>query len=290
MPVEEQISETKQDHWNDHAKQWHYVKAPLKPAPEDVALMEELVRQSVSETDGGSVNAVLLGVTPELARMNLPAGGRLLSVDRCQSMISTHGVGPDDPKASSVTTICSNWCDLPVESETVDVVIGDGCYTVVGTMENYHAVTAEASRVLKPEGHYLMRFFVRPDQREEIETLVDELQNGRIGNFHIFKFRLAMSLHGTLEEGVRVGDVWEAWNAQGIDVDELAQKLGWTREEIMTINAYRNVDTRYFYPTLAEARETMSKHFEELSCHILDYEFGTQCPTLYMKKRTANGA
>jgi hypothetical protein len=52
-------------------------------------------------------------------------------------------------------------------------------------------------------------FFLRPEKGEKTDSVFDELRAGRIGNFHIFKWRLAMSMHGAIEDGVRLGDIWD---------------------------------------------------------------------------------
>jgi hypothetical protein len=72
----------------------------------------------------------------------------------------------------------------------------------IATLECQH-------RVLRPGGLFSHRFFLRPERGEKTDSVFDELRAGRIGNFHIFKWRLAMSMHGAIEDGVRLGDIWD---------------------------------------------------------------------------------
>ena len=93
-----------------------------------------------------------------------------------------------------------------------------------------------------------------------------------------------MALHGTIEEGVVVGDIWDAWNERNISVGDLSEDRGWRKEEINTIHNYRGVKTRYSYPTLREISQLTSHFFEEVECHYQDYEMGDRCPTFFLKK------
>ena len=75
------------DHWSRHAEQWAQLGPPLRPSPEDIALMRRRV------LDRGCVGrSILLGVTPEIASMEWPTGTDLLAVDRCMGMVT--GVWP----------------------------------------------------------------------------------------------------------------------------------------------------------------------------------------------------
>jgi hypothetical protein len=117
---------------------------------------------------------------------------------------------------------------------------------------------------------------------ESVDCIVEDLRQKRIGNFHVFKWRLAMALHGPLEDGVRLGDVWDAWRDLVPDPQPLAADLGWPMEIINTIQNYRNVDTRYTFPTLDEAR-TLAVGFDIVAVHVPAYELGERCPTLIMR-------
>jgi hypothetical protein len=103
---------------------------------------------------------------------------------------------------------------------------------------------------------------------------------GRIGNFHIFKWRLAMSLHGTLNEGVKPDDIYSHLINSDIDQDNLSLQLGWDKEVIDTINVYRGFNTRYTFPTPSEIRDHLNRYFIESNIVFPDYELGECCPTI----------
>jgi hypothetical protein len=128
-----------------------------------------------------------------------------------------------------------------------------------------------------------MRFFISTGDKAGPEQVHAQLLAGRIGNFHTFKFRLAIALQNSAAEGVCVGDVWENWDAQGYDIDRLAAQLGWRPETLRTIDAYRGMDARYTYPTMEELEAAFSPWLDRVAQYNHDYEFGENCPTLVLR-------
>ena len=131
----------------------------------------------------------------------------------------------------------------------------------------------------------IIRFFISTGEENTPGQVHEHMLAGEIGNFHIFKFRLAIALQSSAREGVSVGDVWENWNQQGYVIDELAAHLGWQPETIRTIDAYRGMTARYTYPSLTEALSVFSPWFEQVAVYRHDYEFGENCPTVVMRPR-----
>lgn len=283
------MSRPRVEHWNRHAAQWQYVGTPLKPTPQDVCQLQGVVADwqasrhgrdlavGVADTVAADLEVLLLGVTPEIASMQWPGGTRLLAVDRCMDMIEGVWPGAMLPYAD---VMCSDWCNVALDDQSRDLVVGDGCFTLLAYPAGYHALLRSMRRVLRDDGLFVMRFFVRPKVREETQQVFDDLQAGRIGNFHVFKWRLAMSLHGTSEEGVQLADIWDAWHGARINTSALATRLGWMPESIATIDVYRDVPTRYSFPLLAEVRAVMTGYFSECAHHVGEYELAERCPTL----------
>jgi len=269
------------DHWNQHARQWRWIASPLRPAPKDIAFAERAVKGWHGKNRVPAVNASLLGVTPEIALMQWPTGTRLNAVDRSQPMID--GVWPGDTATRNAR--CAEWSDLPLPPASQHIVIGDGCFVLLAYPDAYRAVVGEVRRVLRDDGLFIMRFFTRPVKPEPAAKVFDDLHGGRIGNFHVFKWRLAMALHGELEQGVRLAVVWDAWHAAVPEPESLAARLGWPREAVHTIDNYRGVATRYTFPTLTEARSAFASAFIEIENFFPRYELGERCPTLVFRPR-----
>lgn len=264
------------DHWNEHARRWSHVGPPLRPCQADIALVESCLREHLAKRDG-DVEALLLGVTPELALMSWPDRSRLLAVDRNLAMLG--GVWPQARLRLPALAVCADWLALPCADGSRNVVLGDGCLTLLPSATHYARFFAEMRRVLTGDGCFIIRHFTRPDDPEQVDAVFAALLGGRIGNFHVFKWRLAMALHGSLAEGVNVGTIWEEWNRRNISALELSRRLGWPVAAINTIDSYRGSDMRYTFPTLAELSRIAGHYFDEQSHYFMTYELGERCPT-----------
>jgi SAM-dependent methyltransferase len=270
------------DHWARHAEQWAHVGQPLRPGAEDIDVFASLIAQSASELALAAPRALVLGVTPELVGMDWPDPSRLIAIDRCPGMIGAllppSGAGP-------VAGVCGNWMRLPFADNSLDLIVGDGCLTVLESAADHRRLGIELARILKPGGRLALRLFVRPDTAESPEQVLTDLGAGRIGNFHVFKWRLAMALVDPESGAVPVADIWQAWHDSGIAPAELATERGWSQAEIATIEAYRGASARYTFPRLDEVRAALAAGFEELACRISHYELGERCPTLLLAAR-----
>lgn len=265
-------------HWSHHAQQWSLIGPPLRPAPADIVILEQAVADWHANAGLPTPRGLLCGVTPEIARMRWPGHTRLTAVDRSLPMIAGVWPAADAPGAA----VCGDWLALPLPGESQDLLIGDGCYSLLVGRDRYAAFAAELRRVAAEGSLLAMRYFLRPLRSEPVGVVIDDLQQGRIGNFHVFKWRLAMALHGDLDEGVRLRDVWDAWHEAVPDPATLAVQLGWPQTVVNTIHNYRDVDTRYTFPTIDEARELIGA-FRVVATHEPDYELGERCPTLFMQ-------
>ncbi|NEZ03245.1 class I SAM-dependent methyltransferase [Wenzhouxiangella sp. XN201] len=270
---------SKTDHWTQHARQWQFVGSPLRPGAEDITTAARFIERQHARGGRSGLQSVLLGVTPELVSMAWPLHTRLLAVDRSPGMIRSVLPGRS---GTDVDAVCGNWLDLPLPAASVDCVVGDGCFTVLESLAAHRALSREVRRVLDRDGFFVIRLFVQLPEPESVDQVFDELSAGAIGNFHVFKWRLAMALQRSQQSGVGVHEIWRRWQQAGISAQSLSQRTGWGVDEIRTIEAYRDAPARYTFPTLAQAREVLHADFRELACHVPDYELGQRCPTLLL--------
>jgi len=270
------------NHWDKHGQQWELISPPLRPSTHDTDCFSSIVREWSADKDQDSLAALLLGVTPEIAHMDWPDNTRLLAVDYSAQMIKSVWTMQDRQNRLAFR---SDWRTLPLSDHSVGIVIGDGCFTLQSYPDGYKDLVAEFRRVLRENGLLIVRFFVRASDTASPEQVHEQLLAGSFGNFHIFKFRLAIALQNTAAEGVCVGDVWENWNMQGYDIGKLAAKLNWQPETIRTIDAYRDMKARYTYPTINELKSAFSPWFDHIAQYTHEYEFGENCPTLVMQPR-----
>ena len=172
-----------------------------------------------------------------------------------------------------------------VAPQSHDVVIGDGSFNVFSYPDQYRNALRALHQVLVRDGLFILRIYARPAAPESVDAVFADLDRGRIGNFHIFKFRVAMALHSAVHAGVCVGDVWDAWQARRIDPDALAERLRWPIESVRTIDAYRGEAARYSFPTLTEFHAVAEDLYVPLAVQVPRYEFGERCPIVIMQPR-----
>lgn len=265
------------DHWTELADLWQFVGPPLRPTSEDTLARERFVCKNYRPDDSGEPRALVLGVTPEIISMNWPQHTRVVAADCNRGMIQNVY-----PKSSShrQSVLQSNWLSLPFKEKSFDWIIGDGCYVMLEYDKGYRDLSDSIQRMLKPEGQFIIRFYIQPNDKETPKQVFKELCEGLIWNFHLFKWRLAMSLQDNVYEGIPLRRVWECWADMHLDEKDLSGYLNWPMEEIHTIHAYRSSTKRYTFPTWDEMQTVLSRHFEQIDSHIPSFQCGDRFPTL----------
>ena len=275
--------ERQSTYWGgDVAHQWHLYGPPLRPCAADIRAMEDAVRR-FADHRGRPLNALLWGVTPEIATMSWPAATQLLALDKSRPMIDL--VWPGDV-AGFRRALQRDWFDYRCDAdERHDVVIGDGNFAPLDFPESYRALAAAASASLTDAGIVISRFWVRPPKRETPEAVFEDMRANRIRSFHAFKFRLAMALQENAETGVAVSEVLAAWKRARVDMEPLLAMTGWQRETVDMIHLYEGKTSRLAFPSIAELEALMSEHFDTLETRYLDYELGECCPIVTYRVR-----
>jgi SAM-dependent methyltransferase len=278
--LDAEVTIQREPQWEIMARRWAMIGWPMRPTPADVAYYEAWAAKAATAMP---LRAVLLGVTPEIALMQWPKDTRLTAVDRSETMIGA--VWPSDRIAVDERALLSGWDALPFVSASQDIVIGDGCYTVAAPLDVQERITREVHRVLRPTGTFVMRLFVSERQPGTVAALFEDLWNGRFAHFQEFKLLLLTRLPRDRDEIVRIADVWNAWNAAGIDRDALSERLGWSRAMIDTIDAYRDSAELYCFASPERMIERFASHFELIEVKEHDYALAENCPTLVMRPR-----
>ena len=269
-------------HWNKHAQQWRYIKAPLRPCAEDIALIEQALAQHFPTHT--TLDALMLGVTPELAANRWMPALNLVAVDNTLAMIQR--VWPKN--AAHRKALCGNWLQLPVRDACMDLVLIDGALPAILFPDAHRKAATELHRVLKPGGLFVARIFARPDNTESVADVLAALHRRQIGNFHIFKFRLAMALQGeNVNRGVRVDDVWRSYDKHFGQPARLGELTGWPINEIGTIDAYRGSQAIYHFPSVEELVGALEGAFACVEEKRGTYELAERCPTLVFKRARA---
>ena len=260
-------------HWRSVAQEWKYFGSPLRPCDEDVRYMEKIVAEKHSDLE--DIKVQLCGVTPEIAMIDWPAKASIKAVEQSQEMIEV--VWPGDLNEKRVA-VQGDWLDSGSDRNHYDVVIGDGCFISVAYPEGYHALAKALANKLKQDGLFIMRFFTQLEEKESSDYVFSELLAGKIGSFHAFKWRLAMSLQQSSQQGVCLHDIYHAWLQAEIDVELLLAKTGWSRQAVDTIGLYEGKQNHFAFATLAEVFDVFTNYFQKESVYFPRYELGERCP------------
>ncbi len=267
--------------WVRHGKWWPRIAAPLRPQASDVALLRPAVEGAARAT--GRLRALLLGVTPEYAGMAWPDGTELTAVDKSATMIEQVWPQSEGLRPAAATAVQGDWLALPLDDDGIDVVVGDGCFSQVAYPQGAERLGRELARVLAPGGQVAMRTFVRPDRRRAPDELFARARQRAYPSFHAFKWCLNMAMQPSVEEGVRLHDVWEAvTRCQPASTwASWAGDCGWSPADVETIEAYRDVEARFHYPTRAELHDILSGIFRTVVWMVPSYPLGERCPHVW---------
>ncbi len=268
----------RRDHFVSLIGNWSNLGPPLRPSRFDSALVQ---REGQALPARGRV--VVLGLTPETVTCAWPGGTELIALDHSPAMLKALWPQSGAPERSRV--LLANWLAMPLADGVADLVCADGCHTQVTFPFGFGVLAGEVHRVLKPAGRLLARVFVRPQEPESMQDIADALVAGRIGSVNALKLRLLAALHGLQGHGTRMGDAWSAWKELPVPPQVTLNAPGWTGPELAGIEGYRGLDTRYYLPTLAELRSVQAEQFDEVACHVGDYELAERCPTLIWQRK-----
>lgn len=257
-------------HWNAHARQWRSIGSPLRPCAEDVRLMTH------ASLAGGACRILLLGVTPEIVEFPWPVGAHITAADLHISMIRS--IWPGNNARREV--VCADWLSLPFACDQFDIVIGDGCLTLLNYPDQYRELSRSIYRVLAPSGIWVTRQFCRPPKAESVKAVSEALWSGNIGSVHTLKWRIAMALHADkCERGVMLDDIWRAYRHVAPNPHHLTNLFGWNPHEVATLDNYQGSSSRYTFPTPDEIAGAMPEfNVQMVGCGA--YELAERCPIL----------
>jgi SAM-dependent methyltransferase len=231
----------------------------------------------------GPHRVLILGATPELARLGWPHETHVYGVDRSLDMIRS--AWPQQELNREGLGINGDWRHLPLADASMSVVIGDGSYSNVETVADYELLSAEVQRVLRPGGHLIIRLYVRPDREEDPSAVIATLGVGT-DNFNAFKLRLMMAMAPEPHFEVRVADIFDVWTSHQLDYDRIASQTGIPRETIATIDNYEGSPARYNFPPMEFVLEHFSRYFDLVdTAQVTSYGLADRCPTLLLARR-----
>ena len=267
--------------WDEIARHWDDWGPPLRPSGEDLRIMRLALKQWRPETTTQTVRVFLCGVTPEIVLMDWPFPIDLVGMDHVESMVRV--VWPGDVAGVRRARV-GNWMKSGLPARSRDVVMGDGGFAFLDPVVQ-RALTGSMRELLTPGGLFLYRHYAQLEPRETLEQVLSAARAGRIGSFHVFKWRVAMALQPDSHTGVRLHDIWQVCADAALDPTRLPQP-GWSARAVDTIRFYRDRDARLYFPTLDEFREILSEDFDRIHVEFGQYELAERCPILSARPRS----
>jgi SAM-dependent methyltransferase len=268
---------TRPDHFATGGRSWSKLGYPLRPSTDDTAVVHGLIRGLAPE---GPLRVLVLGLTRETVEIPWPKETALTAIDHSPAMIEKLWPAPEGPAEAKV--VLGDWCAMPLGAEAFDLVAGDGCFALLEYPRGYDLALSEVHRVLDPNGRFAIRLFTRPETAPTVEEVGSALGRGEVKSVNSLKLRLWAAVHGKTGRGVRIHDVWEAWDSIRDKVVVSEDRPGFTPEEISGIENYQGQETRYELPTLAEFRATAGRWFIEVRAVPGTGDLGDWCPTLVL--------
>jgi SAM-dependent methyltransferase len=255
------------DHQKVYHRAWSQLGPPLRPPADVVAAIREQIKGKVGR-------ALLLGVTPELADV----APDLVAVDRNFSMAANVWPG----NTASRCAVVGDWRQPSFAAGAFSICIADGALSFLTFPDETAGLFRELARILRKDGRAVFRLYVAPDAAETIPALRDEALAGRIDNFHALKLRLAMSLAGQQSvPHIYVANILAAFNSLFPDREELVGATRWSREQIDTIDYYRNSSVFFSFPTQGRLLSVVSKICPDVRLASSGaYEMSERCPLL----------
>jgi len=274
--------------WAEISQFWDQVQPPVRPAPQDAALLQRLLDETLTGRDRTAPTVLVLGVTPELATMLWQPGATVLAVDSSEDMIRNVWPAREVPDAVGVN---ADWLAMPIRDAVCDAIVGDGSVNMLLYPDGYSALAGEVRRILRDDGVFAMRVFARPEHGETLATIFADLRGGRFGNIDVLSWRLATAVQRDLESGCRMGDIADAWDQNVPDPDELMGSLGWPPGAYRPfMDGIRGLDIRMTFPTVRELAAGLAPDFEQVACYVPDYEDGDRYPTVGFKPRLCSSS
>jgi hypothetical protein len=271
-----------ENYWDLLARQFHHQQPPLRPSAEDAAIFSGIIRNWHRTHSPAQTNLLLLGVTPEIASLPLPAHSSLVAIEQSQAMIDIVWPG-NIPNQREV--LRGNWFDIDLTPRVFDLVLGDGFTTGMAYPDQYRTAAKRISEWLRPKGLLVARLFIRSEKKETHDRILSDLKDRGIRRFDILKWRLGMASQNSVQEGVLVEEIHRAWTDLERDWPSLPEDAGWPRPTVDTIKLYAGRNHRYHFPTIAEISDEFGDRLELVSTTFPKYDFGECCPILVFRRR-----
>jgi len=273
---------SKKSLWSKQSEKWKNVGSPTRPCFEDETIFTNLAFVNLISNETKKV--VVAGVTPELINnIKWPSNVELEAFDISLDMIKQNW---NPPSSLCAKVNQCDWRKLPLDDNSVDLIIGDGIFTALGSVKKMLEVLTEFKRILNSNGKIVLRNFTRPENKEELSNIRLDANKGNIENFGTLKWRLATALTNQETSIVTPKEIHSTFEKLFPDRKDLSLNSGWSLDQIATIDSYEEMTSSFYFPTNDEITKIFNNIFDIYEINQGSYEWSKYCPFITLNKKS----
>ncbi len=268
--------------WQSIANTFFDIQPPLRPGVEDITIFASLVSELRHTTKHSTGNALLLGVTPEIATLDWPSNMTLTAIDTQAAMIDR--VWPGDIAGKRKAQL-GNWLNPVVNPGSIDMILGDGCLNLQSFPDGYHQFADSMRAKLRPGGALVTRVFVNPSVGESLKNLESELRSHNVNTVEALRLRTGMSLVTRNNPNVAYRKIWQTLMqlADRLDISNLPE----SRQTVLkSIAHYEKNDGSMSFPWVDQITDVLSNYFVNTKVIIPECDFGRCAPIIVAYKES----
>ncbi|HLD42380.1 MAG TPA: class I SAM-dependent methyltransferase [Candidatus Nanoarchaeia archaeon] len=250
--------------WSDEfVHHWNYFIGPARASPSDL----RFIKKKILEKDRDA-KVLVLGATPGYRNLcgELDIPVTLIDFKRYNYEYLSDEV-KNKPKERFVE---GNWMDT-VLPEKFDIILADNVLNVVPTKENIRIVLKNVASMLKKDGLFMPRTYVRgKNERIDPEKVIKEYRKKRDGSdlYTWLSRDLYLAAYDFKEDVVRFKDIWKVikkMHDNGLFTDEELKE--WRN------NSFENREFHFIIPVKEEIEEILSEFFniKQVFCGTEEY-------------------
>lgn len=237
-------------YWGTMADRYYGQQPPLRISASERDIYIECTQPWL--TAATTPRVLVMGATPDFFNLPWPPGTNLLAVDRSAAMLKSVWPG------SELQASQQDWTDMDLPDASRDVALCDGGLTFFQPMQALQTLAENLGRIIAPGGAFIVRLFVEAEARETPAEIFAEFVDGKIPNASELKVRLWFALHASDGPGVRLHDVWRCYRDAIPNPGAIASRIPWQPAEWLSMDAYKNADEVYYFPTVDEVTVAFS--------------------------------
>lgn len=252
-------------HWTQRSQHWDRSHPPLRPVPDSVRLIQDLIGNTTSDI-------LLLGVTRELTQ----AFENVVAVEREPTMISNVWLGDTTTKR----VIHNDWLKVQFPYERFGGAVGDGSINQVAFPRDQLQLLDRILDWLEPGGVFACRMYTRPDTPITLDYLRRQGLTPTI-NWSAYRLMLTMYLAEIEGQTIQTRNITAVFNELFPD----RSILPWTQQELEMIDTYANSELQSSVPTRRELEQVIPSRAKEVQfLDVGNYDLADYCPILTFKK------